>query len=85
MTNWNVVKDNVVIDSIVAESKDFVEELYSDCTILEDDGFVGIGWTNTDGSWKAQYPTDDLEYHWNEEFKVWELSNAPEEVLIVEE
>jgi hypothetical protein len=84
MTNWLIIQDNVVVNAIVADSKEYVEENF-DGTIIEDNGTIGVGWTDIDGSWKSPYPTNGLEYIWNEEFKVWDVVHSPEEDVPVEE
>lgn len=83
MSNWAIVKDNIVIDMIVSDSKEYVENNF-DAEILEDDGYIGIGWTNIDGSWKAPYPADGLTYTWNDETKRWDIVFSPDEESIVE-
>jgi hypothetical protein len=83
MTNWLIIKDNVVVNSVVADSKEYVEENFEG-TVVEDNGTIGVGWTDIDGSWKSPYPTDGLEYIWNEEAMVWDIVYSPEEEPIVE-
>jgi hypothetical protein len=84
MTNWHIIENNSVIDSIIADSKEIVEELYPGLIILEDDGVIGVGWTKENDLWKALYPTDGLEYTWSEELHSWTLVFSPEEDPIVE-
>jgi hypothetical protein len=84
MTNWLIIQDNVVVNAIVADSKEYVEENF-DGTIIEDNGTIGVGWTDIDGLWKSPYPTNGLEYIWNEEFRVWDVVHSPEEDVPVEE
>jgi hypothetical protein len=84
MTIWHIIENDSVIDSLVADSKEIIESIYPDSTIVEDDGTIGVGWVKENDIWKAQYPTDGLEYNWNEEEKRWDLVFSPEEESVVE-
>jgi hypothetical protein len=84
MTTWHIIEDDSVINSIVADSKEIVEDIYPNSIIVEDDGIIGVGWVKENDLWKAQYPIDGLEYIWNEEEKRWDLVPSPEEESIVE-
>ena len=84
MKNWNIIENDSVIDSIVADSIEIVQEIYPNSTVVEDDGVIGVGWIKQNDSWIAPYPTDELEYTWNEEEKRWDLVFSPEEELVVE-
>jgi hypothetical protein len=71
-TNWLIIENNLVINSIVADSKSIVEEFYPGKTIIEDNGIIGVGWENFDGVWKSPRPIDDrFEYEWNVETNCW--------------
>lgn len=83
MTSWIIIKDNVVIDAIVADSKTYVQNLFPDSTVVEDDGIVGIGWEKSNGLWKSPYPTDGNTYTWNSITNSWDL-DMPKETFIVE-
>ena len=83
MANWHIVDNDVIINSIVADSKEFAESLFPDYLVVEDDGVIGIGWTKESGEWKAAYPTDGKVYFWSEEVRRWELENSPPEESIV--
>jgi hypothetical protein len=83
MSNWLIIKDNVIVDAVVSDSKAFVENNF-DGEVIEDDECMGIGWTNITGYWKAPYPTDGLEYIWDEELKKWNLVFSPPEDSIIE-
>jgi hypothetical protein len=82
MSNWLIIKNNVVVDMIVADSIDYVKSNF-DGEVIEDNGYAGIGWTNIDGSWKSQYPSDGKDYLWNEDLKIWELVFSEEEESVV--
>jgi hypothetical protein len=84
MSIWHVIDNDRVVDSIIAESKDFVESLYPSFTVVEDDGILGNGWVKESGVWKAPYPTDELEYTWDDERKTWNVVPSPREESIVE-
>jgi hypothetical protein len=84
MAIWHVVDNDNVINSIIADSKEFVESLYPGLAVVEDDGVIGVGWSKQTGDWIAPYPTDGNEYIWNETDKFWELVLSPEEESIVE-
>ena len=76
-TNWLVIENNFVINSIVADSKLIVEELFPGKTIIEDDGVIGVGWQNFNGVWKSPRPEDNgFEYEWNDELHIW-TQNLP--------
>lgn len=72
MPNYLIVRNNEVIDALVADSKEYLEQTFTD-EILEDDGRIGIGWVRLPEGWKAPYPTDGLEYTWDQENLVWNL------------
>ena len=78
MPNYLVIKNNKVIDALVADSKEYLEQIFTD-EIIEDDGIVGIGWERKPEGWIAPYPKDGLAYTWNQELLVWEL--VPEELV----
>jgi hypothetical protein len=84
MTNWHIIENDSIIDSIIADSKEIVESIYPNSIIVEDDGIMGVGWAKENDLWKAPLPSDELEYSWNEEEKRWELLLSPEEESIVE-
>jgi len=68
MTNWHINKDDIIINTIVAETKEIAQELYPDCEIIEDPGYMGTGWTKTEEGWRPSYPDDGEEYYWAEEY-----------------
>lgn len=79
-TNWLIIENNAVVQSIVADSESIVRELYPNKTIIQDDGTIGVGWENFDGIWKSPRPTDDeFEYEWNVEKRCWTYT-APENI-----
>lgn len=79
MAKWHINKDNVIINSIVADTKEIAEQLYPDCEIIEDPGYIAFGWIKTADGWRSEYPNDGKEYEWNEEFHEWhELINSEE-------
>jgi hypothetical protein len=86
MPNWFVIKDNKIIDFIVADSKEYVEQEFS-AEVLPDDGIKAIGWNRLSGDWKAPYPTDGLEYIWDIELNRWVLVplTISEDTFIIEE
>jgi hypothetical protein len=86
MPNWFVIKDNTIIDFIVADSKEYVEQEFS-AEVLPDDSIKAIGWTRLSGDWKAPYPTDELDYIWDTELNRWVLVplTIPEDTFIIEE
>ena len=86
MPNWFIIKDNIIIDVVVADSQEYVEQTFS-AEVLPDDGIKGIGWTRATGVWQAPYPSDGLEYVWDSESNSWTLIplTMPEETFIVEE
>ena len=86
MSNWFIVKNNTIMDVVVADSKEYVEQTFSS-EVMPDDGIKGIGWTSSSGDWQAPYPTDGLEYTWNAESNSWipVLLTMPEETFIIEE
>jgi hypothetical protein len=83
MTSWIIIKDNVVIDAVVADLKIYVENVFSGSTVMEDNGIIGIGWEKTNGIWKSPYPTDGNTYSWNSTTNSWNL-DMPDETFIVE-
>jgi hypothetical protein len=83
MTSWIIIKDNVVIDAIVADSKTYVENVFPNSTITEDNGIIGVGWKKDNGIWKAPYPTDGNTYSWNSATNFWDLT-IPDDTFIVE-
>lgn len=82
---WLVVKDDTIVDIIVADSKEYVEETFS-TEVLPNDGIKGVGWTRSSGSWQAPYPTDGLEYIWDDQIKRWRLKppTPKENTFIIE-
>jgi hypothetical protein len=85
MKIWHVVKDNEVIDSLIADPKGQVEAIYPDHEIIEDDGIIGVGWIRIDDSWRLPEPEDDRTWEWNDELKRWIFVPSPEELSIIEE
>jgi hypothetical protein len=86
MANWFVIKDDIIIDFIIADSKEYVENSFS-AEALEDDGIKSIGWTRASGIWQAPYPVDGLEYTWDIELNQWSLVPLTilEDTFIIEE
>lgn len=84
MTIWNIISNDEVINSVISDSKEFVESLYPEHEVIEDDGIIGTGWKKEGGVWKAPYPASGLEYIWNNEYNTWDLVKSPEEEPIVE-
>jgi hypothetical protein len=79
-TNWIIIENNIVVDSIIADSKSIVEELFPGKIIIQDDGIIGVGWKNFDGVWKSPRPEDNgFEYEWNDELHTW-TQKLPENV-----
>lgn len=79
-TNWIIIENNIAVDSIVADSKSIVEELFPGKTIIQDDGIIGVGWKNFDGVWKSPRPEDNgFEYEWDDESHTW-TQKLPENV-----
>jgi len=85
MKTWHIVENDIIIDSLIADPKEQVYTVYPGKEIVEDDGFIGIGWIRTGDSWRAPEPIDDKIWEWNEELKRWEFVPSPEEESIVEE
>jgi hypothetical protein len=73
MTNWHLNKEGIIINSIVAETKEIAQELYPDCEIIEDPGYMGPGWTETADGWRPAYPDDGETYEWSELYHEWKL------------
>ena len=67
MKNWHINKDDIIINSIVAETREIAEELYPGCEIIEDLGYMGPGWTKTAEGWRPSYPDDGQEWFWSED------------------
>jgi hypothetical protein len=86
MANWLIVNDNVIVDAVVADTMEYVEELFLS-QVLEDDGIKGIGWTLTQDGWRAPYPAGGIQYTWDSELNAWvpESPTMPEDTFIVEE
>jgi hypothetical protein len=86
MANWLIVNDNVIVDAVVADTMEYVEELFLS-QVLEDDGIKGIGWTLTRDGWRAPYPTGGIQYTWDSELNAWvpESPTMPEDTFVVEE
>lgn len=51
MANYAIVKDDKVINVIVADSKEIAEQL-TECEVVETEGEPWLGWTRVDGVWK---------------------------------
>lgn len=83
MTIWHLIKDDEIIDSVVAESKDFIENQFPDYEVIEDDGIIGKGWKKTEGKWSLEYPTDGKSYIWNEELHCWQIVYSPDEDSVI--
>jgi hypothetical protein len=75
MTNWFIVNNDAITDVLVSDTKEFLEEIYPDAEIIEDNGYSGIGWIRTELGWRSVYPQDGNEYTWNDIIKGWELVN----------
>ena len=73
MNKWHINKENIIINSIVAETKEIAQRLYPDCEIIEDPGYMAFGWIKTADGWRSEYPTDGKEYVWSEEIHKWVL------------
>ena len=86
MPNWFVIKDNTIVDVIVADTKEYVEDLFLS-EVIEDDGIKGIGWILTPDGWRAPYPAGGIQYTWNSELNIWipESPTMPEDTFVVEE
>jgi hypothetical protein len=79
-TNWLIIENNAVVQSIVADSESIVREIYPNKTIIQDDGIIGVGWENFDGVWKSPRPEDNgFEYEWDAESHVW-TQKLPENI-----
>ena len=81
MTKWHINKDDLIINSIVAGTKEIAQQLYPDCEIIEDPGYIAFGWIKTADGWRPEYPNDGKEYEWSEEIHEWcfvEPSNSEE-------
>ena len=74
MTNWAVIKDNKIINRIVADSKEIAEQV-TGLEIIDDEGWIQIGFEKFNDSWRAPMPTDGLEYTWNDITRSWILVN----------
>jgi hypothetical protein len=74
MPNWAIIKDNKIIDCIIADSKEIAEEI-TGLEAIDDEGWISIGFEKFEESWRNPYPNDGKEYIWNIELKGWELVN----------
>ena len=78
MANWAIIKDNIVINIIVAETKEIAEETTQSTAIeYTNEKPLSINWYLENGIWYAPKPDDGLEYIWSIEQNRWIL---PEEV-----
>lgn len=72
MANWAIIKDDKVINRIVADSKEIAEAV-SGFEAIDDEGWIATGFEWTPDGWRAPYPTDGKDYIWNDEYKFWVL------------
>ena len=75
MTSWFIIKNDTIVDSLISDTKEFLETQFPDSEIIENNGYAGIGWTRTGLEWRYSYPEDDNEYTWNDTIKGWDLVN----------
>ena len=80
MSNWFIINNNTIIDVIIADSQEYVEQAFL-LEVLPDDGIKSIGWTRSSGMWQSPYPTDGLEYNWDNTIQSW----IPVNPVIIEE
>ena len=80
MLKWFIINDNVIIDIIVSDTKEFLEDVFK-TEVIPNDGIMGIGWTRTENGWIPPYPTDGKEYILDSTFNRWVLKNP----VIIEE
>jgi hypothetical protein len=85
MPNWFIIENDAIINTIVADSKEVLESLPIN-EYQEDDGIKAIGWTRLSGIWQAPYPTDGLDYIWDDKLNCWKLKapTIPEDTFIIE-
>lgn len=57
MPNFAIYKDNVILNVIVADSKQIAEEV-TGASAIETDGNPWIDWTLIDGVWTAPLPPE---------------------------
>lgn len=80
MTNWAIIKDNKIINRIVADSKEIAEQV-TGLEVIDDEDWIQIGFEKFNDSWRAPYPTDGLEYTWDDIAHFW----VPVNPIFIEE
>lgn len=72
MANWAIINNNVVINIIVADTKEIAEQA-TQATAIEYDANrpVARDWYLENGIWYAPKPTDDKNYKWDESMLSW--------------
>lgn len=80
MINWAIIENNKIINRIIADTKEIAEEL-TGLQAIDDEGWIQIGFEKFNDSWRPSYPTDGLEYSWDDTNKFWKPVNP----VIIEE
>lgn len=82
MAKYFLIKDDKIIDHVIAEEENILKNLYPECSILIDDkNDMGIGWHKFNDYWRPPMPQDDREWRWNEQEQTWICLNP----VIIEE
>jgi hypothetical protein len=86
MATWAIVKDNKVVNRIVADTKEIAEEVSTGFEVIDDEGWIGISYERVNNEWRAPYPTDGEfftggEYTWDSIERYWKPVNT----IIIEE
>jgi hypothetical protein len=81
MPNYAIYKNNIILNVIIADSKEIAESI-TDMKAVETDNKIGIGWIFENNKWIEptpaieetipSYPQDGKIYIWNKETKQWQ-------------
>lgn len=72
MARWAIIRDNKIVNLILADSKEIAEEV-TGLEAIDDENWIGIGFEMTSEGWRPPYPTDGANYIWNQEYISWQL------------
>ena len=69
MKNWIIVENDIVINLIIADTKEIAQEV-SGKEAIGDNGYICIGWDRKSGEWKSPQPYNS--WIWDSNLKNWE-------------